>query len=362
LSKSRIVYSGQPTRSAGSSLLSLFLRGFFSLSMGGLLGCGTAAVRGTPIAVPVAELAGGDVNLLTASQSTLAVPPGWYFSGADDKPTNNDQIKSSTLFSFKDRENRCLGKFQYVQFPNMPGTIDSERLADTYATKGLASLADDITIHATRIDGKSAQIITGHTKKGNLDLFVAMVPEGRAFNAIMLMCDPGVLFGNPEMAYRIFGSYRFAPKNLHERTIPGVWGFRDRVGEWVWANDVRNNLSQGYLTVSIRDDQLVAIAVAKTTAANPQDLVADFRTRGVHPTGEPRAVTLSVGGRMVAGTFVPMKSEKAASSNTDAILFVLPEGNKTLTLVYDPALLTRLGVASIDQAQVVTSFLEKNLR
>jgi hypothetical protein len=194
-------------------------------------------------------------------------------------------------------------------------------------------------------------------------VFLGLVPEGRAYNSILLVCDPGFLFGYPDLAYRIFGSYRFAPENLRERRMPGVWGYRDPLGEWKWLDDLRNDLFKGYMVVKPLDDQsLVPIVVAETTAATPQDVVTYYRSHfDAIPAEDPRAVTLSIGGRTLTGTLVSMKASKPDDLDTDVILFALPEGNKMLCLHYDRALLTRLGVERILQAQVVTAFLEKNL-
>lgn len=207
-------------------------------------------------------------NKVTVFQSSLSIPEGWTFADPDSEDPDEK------LFSFSDIDDVVYGTFYYYSLDDQI-TISAFKLAEFYAKNYFRPKYKNIKIHDTRIDGEKSQIITGIHKENGWDRFTLLVPEGgNNFNEITLIADKGILFQNPEIAYKIFESYSYAKKGVNERIIKGALSFRADNSDWRWYDDKKKS---GFYIKGNINDKFVLVGLSQTDYLSLNDLLEDYK-------------------------------------------------------------------------------------
>ncbi|MFP4164924.1 MAG: hypothetical protein ACLFQB_07840 [Chitinispirillaceae bacterium] len=213
-------------------------------------------------------------NRLVAFQTGLSLPKGWSFS----KPRKEDF--ETVVYRFDDGEGFIKGLYQYfaTEIDNISPIKLTEHMAETENDKYNKS------IHKVYIDNKEAYILTSKQKQTDLDFFDCYIVEGSNYNLIRLYSEPGHLFENPEIAYKIFYSYNFEKKGVNIRSTPDLPRFECLSGNWRWYNDYSSSGAKaispsGYAMITSKDSPYRAfIAVEKTNHTKADRHLAQYYT------------------------------------------------------------------------------------
>ncbi|MFP4014519.1 MAG: hypothetical protein ACLFVQ_10565 [Chitinispirillaceae bacterium] len=211
-------------------------------------------------------------NRLVAFQTGLSLPDGWTFS----KPLEKDY--ETVVFRFDDGEGFIKGLYQYFR-------TDVEDISPLKLARHMALTEEDKydkSLHKVYVDSKEAYLVTSKQRETDLDFFDCYIVEGSNYNLIRLYSEPGYLFKNPEVAYKVFFSYKFEKKGVNIRFSSTLPGFQCLDGNWRWYDDYSSSGEKlkspgGYGLVTTQDSPYRCfLAVEASTHSDVRKHLAQF--------------------------------------------------------------------------------------
>lgn len=282
---------------------------FTSLLLGVTIGCASGPLMKEPL--DLKPYTDGSGSLIVKNQSRLVIPRGWQFTRPNEKPVNTNLIESSVFFMFDDRQKNVYGRFEYTILKKLEGSINGLALVTLHAKTVLTHITDK-TIHRTDIGDREAYIIAGRHARKKWDYMAVLIPEANAFNEIQLFADRGYFAKHPETAYRIFNSYRYAPKLQNERSMGNGIAFKCLDGRWMWQEDWVSGDLEGFIFTDTPafETPIEYIGVARIASNRMQvvqDLIAGYQEVVIVPHYD---AAIAVGGRQFAAKAVVSKNRK----------------------------------------------------
>ncbi|MBN2340804.1 MAG: hypothetical protein JXX29_12810 [Deltaproteobacteria bacterium] len=201
----------------------------------------------------------------------LEIHEGWSFL------TKNKEVRADTptlfeaeLFEITDNKGNVSGHFRYTDFPDLNGNIVPEKLAKAYVEDFIKGVVN-IQVYPTYINAQLAYVVSGTVEGKGWDFMAALIPEGSAYNEIVLFSDPDYFKLNPEVAYNIFSSYKVVENDKSMRRIAGLPEFLCTDGTWRWALDDTGNTLTSYAIADGDKSDIIAIKVGTLNLNTVED-------------------------------------------------------------------------------------------
>jgi len=219
-------------------------------------------------------------NVLVVKQTRMAIPEGWSFQARTKKDSKG------IFFRFVDNRSNIIGWFEWVNIKKM---IEPSKLVQWFAESILKGNRD-VVGRKTFISAVPSYLVTSKSANGKFDQFDALIVEGKTFNDIVVTAHDGYLYSNPEIAYKIFNSYKFERADISERTLGDLPKFRCDDRKWEWYNDIG---LRGYY-IGTRTGRIITIAVEETQYATLDEFAKQNKFK--HPFSSPEFdVSLTIG-------------------------------------------------------------------